>query len=195
MLFGSVRVRACGVYETYLLLLLGQLIPPLVHLGLNSILLNLLTRREGSLKIGLDDRTRMLVVQERSSQRLLGGIGVLLLLLALALLALVGFGSGGDVVGRVDDLVDAAGRSRSRVHGSTGSGSDGAGDLQLVEIAVFAGQDGVGVLHVCAQEVVEAILDVGEAALEVAEGDDDLVVMLVTASGFRAMAVVARALT
>lgn len=39
---------------------------------------------------------------------------------------------------------------------------------------VAAGEDGGGVLHVGAQELSEAVLDVGQAGLEVGEGHDDL---------------------
>ena len=69
----------------YLLLLFRHLVPALVHLQVNSIGLELLVRAKGSLEILPDNGSRSLRVQERGGQRLLGSIGILLLLLALAL--------------------------------------------------------------------------------------------------------------
>lgn len=119
----------------------------------------------------------MLVVQERSCERLPGSIGVALLFLALALLALGVWRRVGLVCG-AEGLRHARGSGRGRFHGGAGRGSNGGGDLELVEVAVFAGQDRGRVLHVCAQEIIEAVLDVGEAALQVAERDYDLVVRI-----------------
>lgn len=117
----------------------------------------------------------MLGVQESSSQWSFGSIGIADLLLALALLALalglvVGSGSG-----RCSHtLGDAVGGGGCGVHGGASSCDNRGWDLEAFDCALTAGDDGVGVLHVGAQEVIEAILDVGEASLEVGESDDDL---------------------
>ncbi len=90
-----------GQIYACLLLLLRKLVPPLVDLNLNRVLLYLTTRGKRGFEIRFDNGTRMLVVQEGSSEGLLGRIGVLFLLLALALLALVGVNR---LVGRRNDV-------------------------------------------------------------------------------------------
>jgi len=158
--------------KTHLLLLLAQFVPSLVYLDLHSVLFNDLAGAQGLLEVLFDERTGILRVQKGSGKGLLGGVWIPRLLLAL--LSLLGGDGAGGVVGGLDDLAYAVGGDGSGVHGSTGGCRNRRGDLKPVKIAVFAGEDRRRVLHVGAQEVVEAILDVGEAALEVAEGHDDL---------------------
>ena len=62
-------------------------------------------------------------------------------------------------------MSDAIGSRRGSFHGGIGGSSEVGRELELVEVAIFAGEDRGRVLHVCAQEVIEARLDVGEAGL------------------------------
>jgi hypothetical protein len=141
---------------------------------LDSILLDLATRRKRGLKIGLDDGTRMLVVQEGSSERLLGRIGVPLLLLALALLTLA----------RITRLVAKAlsyffnGFLASFEDGCGRDGSAECRDIVAVRrrLALFVAEDCMAVLSIAIQETGNAVLNVDEAILEVVERGNDLIV-------------------
>lgn len=160
----------------HLLVLCGHLVPALVDLQIDSVGLELLVRAKAGLEVSPDYGTRRLRIQESSSQGLLGGIGVLLLLLALALGALDGLAGVGSVrlVAGSQGLGDAIGGRRGSLNGGVGGGCNLLAERQLVEDAILASDDRVGVLQVGAQKLVEATLYVGEAGLEVAERDDDL---------------------
>lgn len=116
----------------------------------------------------------MLVVQESGSERLLGGIGVLFLLLALALLALV----------QLDRLVDWGNDLLCLVGGIPSSLHDGSGDggdiVERRDLALLAAKDRGAVLAVVGQEVGDAVLDVDKAGLQVVEGGNDLIVIVST---------------
>ena len=156
--------------QTYLLVLLGELGPPLVDLDLDGILLHGRTRGEGGLKICLDNGPRILMVQKGGGEGLLGRIGVLFLLLALALLALVHLGR---LVDGSDGLLDLLGSRAASFHDRR---SDCGDIVEGWDFALFVAQHRGAVFAVVAQEVSDAVLDVDKAGLQVVEGGNDLVV-------------------
>lgn len=163
--------------SSYLLLLIRKLVPPLGDFKVDGVLLKRSTRPKGRLQISPNNRARSLSVQESSSKRLLGRIGVLLLLFALALLVFAVSGRAvDDLVGGPDNLVDTVGSSGGSFHGSIGGSSYVGRELELIQVTIFAREDRRRVLHVRAQELIEARLDMGEAGLQVGERQDDLVV-------------------
>src|SRR5690242_3279047 len=162
--------------HAYLLVLGRHLVPALVYLEVDSVGLELLVRPKSSLEVSPDDWARSLCIQEGGSQGLLGGVGVFLLLLALALGALdwlAGLGSFGLVAGG-HGLGNAIGSRGGSLDGGVGGGCNLLAQRELVEDTILASDDGVGVLEVGAQELVQSALDMGEAGLEVAERDNDL---------------------
>lgn len=118
----------------------------------------------------------MLVVQEGSGERLLGRIGVLLLLLTFALLALA----------RVARLVAEAlgyffdGFLASFEDGGGRSGSAECSDIVVVGCCrtLFVAEDRVAVLFVALQETGNAVLDIDQAILEFVEIENDLIVIV-----------------
>lgn len=160
--------------KTYLLLLFRKLVPPLVHFKIDGVLFQYLAGPKSSFQIGPDNGPRSLRIQEGGSKRLLGRIGVFLLLLAFPLLVLSISRWAFCLVGGIDGLrytTDGGGRS---FHGCVGGGGNVGRKLELLEISIFAGQDRGGVLHVGAQQLIDVGLDMGEAGLEAGERHDDL---------------------
>jgi hypothetical protein len=161
---------------TDLFLLLGHLVPTLRDLRIDGVGLQLLARRKLSLQVLLDDGARSLRVQEGGGQRALRGVRVLFLLLPLALVGLTRRSLLRGLGDSVRNVVDCKGRG---CHGVVGRLGDVAGQLEAFERAIFTGEDRGRVLDVRGHEVVEAILDVREALLNVGERDNDLVYVLV----------------
>lgn len=107
--------------RSYLLLLIREFVPSLVHFQVDSVLLQDRARLKAGFEIRPDNGTRSLRIQESGSERLLGRIRVLFLLFALALLVLaIGRRALSDLVGGTDDLVDAIGSRSRRLHSRIG---------------------------------------------------------------------------
>ena len=141
------------------------------------MLLNRFAFTKPFLKIMLHNWPCMLLEQEVSSKGSLGRIGILFFLLALAFLALATCASVG--INALCYTISSAGRC---FNGSTGSCGNGRGNLELIEIAIFAGEDRGCVLHICLEKLSDAFLNICEASGQIAERDNDLMNEYLSAS-------------
>lgn len=159
---------------TYLLVLLAHLVPALVDLKVDSIGFKAGAGRELVLEVLPDDGAGALGIQEGGGEGALGGIRVLDLLLALALLGLTGVGVGGVGGGSSE----RPGEIRDTLSGEVGlvdHALGALGELETLEGTVFAREDRRRVLDVGVHQLVQVVGDIVEALLDTGEGHEHLV--------------------